>query len=252
VLRQLAAAPGRRRRPWSWLGRVLRHQLGRAIVVGALLVILPGVALAEKARHGAGRRVARRGVLAVSRLLRVTYCVEGDLASWPARRIVVANHSSLLDVPALLVALPEARFLAAADLYRIPLLSSALRAMGSLPVDRHHPREGRRQIAGLAADLEGTLVVFPQGAIASRGALRFKTGAFQLAVDAGAAVCPIAISGADLVLPPGSRLRIGGGEVRLALLAPILEAGSADGTAQERRALRDRAEAAVLAALDPP
>ena len=217
-------------------------------MVIALLVILPGVAIAERLRTGAGRRFGRRGVLTVSRLLGITYEIEGHLGAWPAARVVVANHSSLLDVPALLVALPDARFLAAADLYRFPLLSSALRAMGSVPLDRRHPKEGRRQIAELArTGLDGTIVVFPEGAIPEEGRLRFKTGAFELAASAGVAVCPVAIVGTAAVIPPGGHLAVHPGGVLIRLLPPILTTDEP----HARRGLRDQAEAAVLAALLP-
>ena len=218
------------------------------MVVLGLLVILPGVAVAERLRAGAGRRFGRGAILALSRLLGIIYELEGDLGTWPAARVVVANHSSLLDVPALLVVLPDARFLAAADLYRFPLLSSALRALGSIPLDRHHPKEGRRQIAELAATgLDGTVVVFPEGAIPEEGRLRFKTGAFELAASAGVAVCPVAIVGTALVIPPGGHLGVNPGRVLVRLLSPITPPGDP----HARKALRDQAEAAVLAALEP-
>ena len=231
------------------IGAAGATQLRRIAVFVGLLVILPGVAVAERLRRGAGRRFARRGVLFLSARLGIGYEVEGDRSAWPENRIVVANHSSLLDVPALLVALPEARFLAAADLYRFPLLSSALKAMGSVALDRRHPREGRRQIAELAeAGVTGTVVVFPEGAIPEEGRLRFKTGAFELAAAGGLAVCPVALIGTASVVPPKRRLAIRPGVVRIRFLPPI--GPTADGSG--RRELRDRAEAAVLAALTAP
>lgn len=226
--------------------RFIGRQVRRVAVVLGLLVILPGVAVAERLRAGAGRRFGRRGILALSRLLGISYELEGGFDTWPASRVVIANHSSLLDVPALLVVLPDARFLAAADLYRFPLLSSALRALGSVPLDRRHPKEGRRQIAELAVTgLEGTIVVFPEGAIPQEGRLRFKTGAFELAASAGLAVCPVAIVGSAAVVPPGGHLRVNPGRVVVRLLAPI----AATDETHARRGLRDQAEAAVLAAL---
>jgi 1-acyl-sn-glycerol-3-phosphate acyltransferase len=242
--RRSRPVPGLRQAPTRFVGRQAR----RAAVVLGLLVILPGVAVAERLRGGAGRRFGRRGILVLSRLVGITYELEGDPASWPAARVVVANHSSLLDVPALLVVLPDARFLAAADLYRFPLLSSALRAMGCVPLDRRQPRQGRRQIAALAAArLEGTIVVFPEGSIPPEGRLRFKTGAFELAASAGVAVCPVAIVGTAAVLPPGHRLAVHPGRVRIRLLAPITPTGEP----HARKGLRDRAEAAILVALQP-
>lgn len=229
---------------------MIRRQLNRVVVVGGLLVLLPLIVVAERVRPGAGRRVARAGVGAVARLCGVVFVVEGgQRLSGGASYVFVPNHSSPIDIPAMVTARPGVRFAAAADLSRFPLLASVMRTMDAVLIDRHHPRAARRQLSAVAAEggaLE--LTVFAEGGIAPRGTrLPFKAGAFAVAIEAGAAVVPVAIEGADRVLPPGARLGVRPGVVRVRLLEALPTEGL---TLGDRHQLRDRAERAVHAALD--
>ena len=229
--------------------RVLRPQLNRIVVVLSALVLLPAIVVAERIRPGTGRPVARRGVLFVARLCGVTFDVRGwrdDLAG----SLFVANHSSPMDIPAMLVAAPDVRFVAAADLFRIPLLASAMRALGTVPLDRGHPEHARRQLADLARGWspgdQGDLTIFPEGGIAPRGRqLPFKSGAFRLAVDTGTTVVPVVLRGTGEVLPPRQRLLVRPGAVVIDLLAPVVTHGM---SGQDHQALRHRIEVMVAAA----
>jgi 1-acyl-sn-glycerol-3-phosphate acyltransferase len=227
---------------------VRRWWNGIVVVVG-LVPGLPAVALAERLRPGSGRRVACLVVRAICRACGVRIeAATVDSATAVEDAVLVANHQSLLDPPALLVALDrvgvEARFVATAGLFRIPLLGGALRAIGTVSLDRQHPVIARQQLAALAATRPGPVVVFPQGAVPHPGEdLPFKKGAFALAVELGVPVVPVAIEGTGRLLPRGRRVTVAPGTVRIRLLEPI----ATDGV--HRRVLRDRAEAAVRTAL---
>jgi 1-acyl-sn-glycerol-3-phosphate acyltransferase len=240
------------------LAAVVRRWLNGLVVVVGLLVALPTVSLTERLRPGSGRRVA---CTAVRRLLRgcgvlvevidVVEVVDEDgplVGHARGGAVLVPNHASLLDPAALLVALDDAgiaaRFVATAGLFRIPLLGGALRAIGTVAIDRKHPAVARRQLAELAASRPGPVVVFPQGAVPKRGEeLRFKTGAFALALELGVPVVPVAVAGTEALLPRGRRVTLAPGRIRVRLFSSIATGG------QHRRALRDRAEAAVRSAL---
>jgi 1-acyl-sn-glycerol-3-phosphate acyltransferase len=146
------------------------------------------------------------------------------------------------------MAWPSARFVAAAELYRIPLLGGAMRALGSVPVDRRRPANARRAVDELSTDHGGRdLVVFAEGGIPAAGETRrFKTGAFVLAITARAAVVPVSIEGTDVVLPRRHRFAARPGVVHIELHAPLPTSGC---TTADRKALRDRTEATVRAAL---
>jgi len=166
--------------------------------------------------------------------------------------VVVANHSSPMDIPALLWADPDVRFLAAADLFRVPLLASAMRAIGTLPIDRRdHDRatdQLDRMTARGAAGGPDDLVVFAEGGIAPPGRmLPFKTGAFVLAIRAARPVLPVAIRGSDRVLAPHGRLLVRPGVVTVEFLDPVATVGL---TIDDRHVLRDHVQAVVRTAAD--
>lgn len=234
-------APGATSTP---LWRRGRWQLNRVIVVMGGVVMVPLVALIGRFRPSAARRVAQATVEVFAGLCGVRFELVGVLPDAPC--ILVANHSSLLDAPALLATLPDVRFLAAADLYRIPVLASLLRAMGSVPVDRRTAGRGRGQIDELArAGVGGRLAIFPEGAIPAEGRLRFKTGGFQLAALTGTDICPVALVGTAAALPPRAGLAVRPGRIEVRILPRIpVTAGRSD-----RRTLRDHAESAVLSSL---
>lgn len=221
----------------------VRAQVNRLLVVAAVLVAHPAVAVAERVRPGAGRRVARRAVLLCARACAVRFEVRGTATDRDA--VLVANHASPLDIPALMVACPGARFVAASELFRIPLLASAMRALDTVPITRNDPALARRQVAALRPT--GPLVVFAEGGIVGPGETRrFKSGAFVIAITSGVPVVPVAIDGTGRLLPPKRAFAVHSGTVTIDVLAPI---DTADRALADRKALRDEVEAAVRGAL---
>jgi len=223
------------------------------VAVGSLVLLLPSIVLGEHLRRGSGRRVARRGLAVVARLCGITFerSVRPEPTA-PGPTVYVANHSSPMDIPALLATVPGVRFIAAEELFRIPLLASAMRALGTVPVDRRDPGHGRRQLRTLAGELAlgdgADIAVFPEGGIAPVGRrLPFKSGAFSLAIETGSTVVPVAIHGTDRILPPGGRLMVQPGTVSIDFLDPIPTAGL---TGADRQGLRDHVEGLVTAATE--
>ena len=229
----------------------VRAQLNRFFVISVLLVALPAIAVGEKISHGQGRVIARRCILAVSRLCGVTYEVKGAVGPSVGACIFVPNHSSPLDIPAVLVACPQVRFIAAAELFRIPLLAAAMRALRTVPLERRDPAVAREQLAALVEEPEGTrtsnLVIFPEGAIAPRGTqLPFKGGAFALAIQTGIPIVPVAIHRSADVLAPHGRLAVRPGVVTVELLDAVSTTGL---TVEDRGALRNEVRDIVIGAL---
>ena len=236
----------------------LRSQGNRCLVVVALLILLPAVVLTERVRPGTGRRLARWGVSVVATLCGVRVVVRGPRPrEHPGRSVVVPNHSSPMDVPALLLADPDVRFMAAQDLFRIPLLAPAMRALGTVPIDRGDRERAHRQLDELVdrsgpksgSDPVDTIVIFAEGGIAPAGRpLPFRSGAFSLAIRTGSRILPVAIVGSDRVLAPRGRLTVRPGVVTVEFLEPVDTVGL---TVDDHRVLRDHVQEVVRASAAP-
>lgn len=141
--------------------------------------------------------------------------------------IVVANHLSILDIMACFLAVPvPIRFLAKKELFRIPVLAPAMRAIGIVEVDRSarsaiHEQVNRQARALVASGR--SLIIYPEGTRSRDGELRpFKKGAFTMAVAGGIPVLPLTIAGTYRAWPPG-RLLVNGGRKVMAVIDPPIE-----------------------------
>jgi len=230
----------------------VRARANRIVVVTSLLVLLPIVVVGERLRRGSGRRLLRWGVSIVAVWCGVRFEVQGRRAAAHPGSVLVPNHSSPMDIPALLWAEPDIRFMAAAELFRIPVLAAAMRAVGTVPIDRRDHDRARIQLDAPVAHRTGggvgDLAVFAEGGIAPAGErLPFKTGAFTLAIRSSSPAVPVAVHGADRVLPPRGHLLVRPGVVVVEFLGPIDTSGL---TTEDRHVLRDHVHDRVGAALD--
>lgn len=228
---------------------MLRSQLNRAVLLAALVVVLPTIAVAEKIRAGSGRTLAVKTIRRIAHICGIRIDVTGteqlvDRASY----VFVANHTSPMDIAAMLVARPDARFVAAAELFRIPLLGAAMRALGTVPIERANQTASRARIDELSnPDPDRKLIMFPEGVIEpDANVLPFKTGAFIIAINTATPIVPVAISGAAAVLPRNGRLRILPGRIEVQLLTPVDTSGlGLDDRARLARSARDQIVAAL-------
>src|SRR5262249_42003027 len=104
-----------------------------------------------------------------------------DHVAGTAPRLFLANHLSILDIWALLVALPvTTRFVAKRSLFRIPVLGQTMAAGGFIPIDRKDRTSAMRSLAGATAALRAgaSIILFPEGTRSRDGRLApFKKGA---------------------------------------------------------------------------
>ncbi|MFF1473096.1 lysophospholipid acyltransferase family protein [Streptomyces mirabilis] len=163
--------------------------------------------------HAAARFLAQRGLLKplVWSVTSVTILGRERLANVEDSYVVVANHSSHLDTPLIMGALPRrlARYLAvgaAADYFFDVWRRRGLTALffNAFPVDR--TGMNARGVSAKALLSRGVpLLIFPEGTRSRDGSLgAFKPGAAALASSAEVPVLPVAVIGAHAAHPRGS------------------------------------------------
>jgi 1-acyl-sn-glycerol-3-phosphate acyltransferase len=142
--------------------------------------------------------------------------------------IVMANHASMIDIWAVLLAVPVPfRFIAKKQLGAIPIFGWAMRAGRVIFIDRQNAASARRSIEEAARRIKSgqSVVIFPEGTRTRDGRLNaFKKGGFHLALDSGAEIVPVAIQGSRALMPRGSAL-MRAGTVRIEIGEPIATAG---------------------------
>ncbi len=119
--------------------------------------------------------------------------------------VYMANHSSLIDIPALFAYLPhQFRIMAKKELFWVPFMGWHLWSAGNFPIDRSDPRKTAKSLRGVIDGVRAgkSLAVFPEGTRTPDGRLQdFKQGAFKIAVRAGVPIVPVSIRGTFKLLP---------------------------------------------------
>jgi len=119
--------------------------------------------------------------------------------------VYMANHSSLIDTPALFACLPyQFKIMAKKELFYIPFMGWHLWSSGNFPVDRSNGRKTARSLRNVIEGVRAgkSLAVFPEGTRTLNGRLQeFKPGAFKIALRAGAPIVPVTIRGTFDLLP---------------------------------------------------
>lgn len=140
--------------------------------------------------------------------------------------VLVANHTSLLDINAAFAASPTPIvFLSKASVRNVPLLGKLNELAGTVFVERGNRASSEKAVQTLTQTLlDGrSVLVFPEGTRSKDGHLRpFKKGAIHLANAASAPIVPMHISGTWDRLPPG-RFLIGPSQlpIRVRIGAPL-------------------------------
>ena len=138
--------------------------------------------------------------------------------------VIVANHQSHFDILVLYGWMGiDFKWVMKMELRQVPVIGIACDHLGHIYIDRSNTeaairtiREARKKVTG------GTSVVFfPEGTRSRSGQLlRFKKGAFKMAVDLGIPILPVTIMGTRDVLPPHT-VNLFPGRVRMRIHPPI-------------------------------
>jgi 1-acyl-sn-glycerol-3-phosphate acyltransferase len=145
----------------------------------------------------------------ISREVRGWEALPDEIRSGKQPVIFMSNHESQLDPPLLIWAIPvPAVYLAKKEVKYIPFVGWACLCAGVIWIDRANHDKAVASIKEAAHKIRGgrNVVIFPEGTRTRTGQLLpFKKGGFNLALDAGVPIVPLATVGGYQSLPPGGR-----------------------------------------------
>lgn len=131
--------------------------------------------------------------------------------------ILMCNHSSLYDIPVSFLAIPGSiRMLTKKELFKIPVLGSAMKKGSFVSIDRSNSTQSRKDLKRAKDVLENGIMLWiaPEGTRSKDGKLhKFKKGGFHLAIETGATIIPIGIRGINAVLPSNTIELVINGEI---------------------------------------
>jgi 1-acyl-sn-glycerol-3-phosphate acyltransferase len=165
--------------------------------------------------------------------------------------VVVSNHQSLADIPVICQVPLDTKWLAKAELFRVPVVGWMLRMAGDVPVDRADRRSAARALLACARYLRQgcSVVFFPEGTRSPDGeVLPFNEGPFQLAIRERIPILPLAVAGSGDALPRGTWIFGPRQTVQLRILPPESVHGLDLG---QSGALRDQVRQKIIRALRP-
>jgi 1-acyl-sn-glycerol-3-phosphate acyltransferase len=181
-------------------------------------------------RNGNGLHLlARLWANSILWVSRVRISVSGTERLDPQRSyIYMPNHQSNADIPLLLGRLPvQFRWLAKAELFKIPIFGRAMRGVGYISIDRSNRKSAFESLKRAADTIRSgtSVLIFPEGTRSRDGRiLPFKKGGFVLAVDAGVPIVPIIIRGTGSIIPKG-RFMIHPAPITMQILDPVETGG---------------------------
>jgi 1-acyl-sn-glycerol-3-phosphate acyltransferase len=138
--------------------------------------------------------------------------------------IYMPNHASNFDIPVLHAYLPvQFRWVAKAELFKIPVFGYAMKRAGYISIDRFD-RKSAIQSLNKAAEIirNGTsVIIFPEGTRSqNQNVQSFKKGGFVLAVDSGVPIVPVIIHGTWMIMQK-KQILVRPGNVVLEIKKPV-------------------------------
>lgn len=188
---------------------LVRFCLGTAIAMPFVLVSWAVVAMSsEEVAFRVSRFVAR--TMAWVAGWRLSVVGVERLPSRAGPMILVSNHASFVDIPAMIALLPlDFVFVAKKEVLRWPFIATFARKLRHPTVDRQNAQRSVAELRRIAEVVRrGTPVLFfSEGTFTATPGLRqFRLGAFKLAVEQGVPIVPLALRGTRVAMRKGESL----------------------------------------------
>ena len=164
--------------------------------------------------------------------------------------IYMPNHMSNFDIPVLQAYLPvQFRWLAKAELFKIPIFGYAMKRAGYISINRFD-RKSAIQSLNNASEIirNGTsVIIFPEGTRSQNQNIQsFKKGGFVLAIDSGVPIIPVIIHGTWRIMQK-KHILVRPGNVVLEIKKPI---NTSDYTRETKEDLMEKVRNIVMDSYD--
>lgn len=143
--------------------------------------------------------------------------------------IYTPNHASYIDAIVAMAVMPaNTRIIAKKEVFSIPIVSTIMRKLNYLELDRSALPKGIEDTARMRETLDNgdSLLIFPEGTFGYASGLRpFRLGAFKIAAETQTPICPVAFKGTRKVLRDDEKL-MRPGFITVTVCEPIRAAGN--------------------------
>lgn len=157
-----------------------------------------------------------------------------ELIDRKKRYVIVVNHNTVIDIPALYYIPLNFRWVSKREVFRLPFFGPMLLVHGDIPIERGNAAAAMAKVirdGKLWLSRGASVAIFPEGTRSKDGEIhRFKMGAFNLAKEADVDILPVVMTGtgatfkgwrmnwsnriAIRVLPPVSAERVAASDVK--------------------------------------
>ena len=138
--------------------------------------------------------------------------------------ILVCNHQSFYDIPVLLASLDKPYGLLSKDsVKKIPFINKWMDELNCVFINRDNPKSAINSLSLVGDNLDNgySMIIFPEGTRSkSSKLLKFRSGAFRLAVSKNVSIVPIVLNGTYKIFETNHNL-IKPGNVTLKILPKI-------------------------------
>lgn len=206
---------------WNWF------EITTIVLVSTVLVAILFVLTApfDRVRRIVGRFFRICGTM----LIRLNPLWSAKVTGWKMPRgsgpfIVVANHQSIADIPAISYLPWEMKWVSKESNFKVPAFGWAMSMVGDVRLRRGEKESAKSAMTKCKWYLDRgmSVMLFPEGTRSADGEIKpFKDGAFRLAIETGYPILPVAVAGTRHAIPKNSWVFGVKCQARVEVLRPI-------------------------------
>jgi 1-acyl-sn-glycerol-3-phosphate acyltransferase len=232
---------------WNWFEIVTLVILSTFLVALVFVLTVPF----DRVRNVVGRFFRICGTM----LVRANPLWSVKVSGWKRPRrsgpfIVVANHQSIADIPAISYLPWEMKWVSKESNFKVPGLGWMMSMAGDVRLRRGEKESAKSAMTQCKWYLDRgmSVMLFPEGTRSSDGEIKpFKDGAFRLAIETGYPILPVAVAGTRHAIPKNSWIFGVKCQARIEVMAPIETKGM---TTDDVETLKNQARDQIAASFE--